>query len=138
MTDSLYEKLRPHMTVYTHADGLDPRRASNAALAALPGMTPNGVAAIRANNDPDADLLLALPSEMVGPFEDYVLPSRDLVFEIRALGQTAGGGRFLRESIVALDGGPSELPFSIFLWRRGTLTDGDPLPAMARNLKRSP
>ncbi|MGI9418825.1 MAG: general secretion pathway protein GspK, partial [Geminicoccaceae bacterium] len=82
MTDSLYARLHPHMTVYTHADGLDPRRASNAALVALPGMTPDIVAAIRANDDPDADLLLTLPGEIVGPVENYILPSRDLVFEV--------------------------------------------------------
>ena len=136
MSNALYERLRPHLTVYTNADGLDPSRASDTVLAALPGMTPDVVAAIRANDDPDGDLLLTLQGERISPFEDYLLPTRNLVFEIRALGETSGGGRFVRESIVALDGGLGALPFSTYLWRRGVLTDGDPLLAITANLKR--
>jgi general secretion pathway protein K len=138
MTDALFEKIRPDLTIYTDVDGLDPLRASRSALAALPGMTPEALAAIQGNNDPSADLLLTLPFEVVGPFEDYVLPSRDLVFEIRSLGQTEGGGRFLRETIIALDGGRGALPFSTYIWRRGSLNDGDPLFRMANALATSP
>ena len=119
MTDQLYERLRPHLTVYTDTDGLDPFRASETALFALPGMTPDVVQAIRANDDPDADILLALPGPMTDAFKDYVVPTRDLIFEIQALGQTAAGGLFLREAVVALDGGTDDRPFSVYLWRRG-------------------
>lgn len=134
MTDALFERLRPHVTVFTNADGLDPLRASRAALLALPGMTPDVVAMIEASTEGGGDLLSILPDELALSFEDYVLPSRELIFEIRALGRTSGGGLFLRESVVALDGDEGRLPFETYLWRRGTLSDDDPLLLMMKRL----
>ncbi len=137
MTDALFARLRPHLTVFTNADGLDPLRASPAALFALPGMTADIASAIRTSVEDEGDPFSILPDELIRPFEDYVLPSRDLIFEIRALGQTSGGGLFLRESVVALEADGGRLPFATFLWRRGTLADDDPLLLMAERLARS-
>ncbi len=137
MTDVLFERLRPHITVFTNTDGLDPLRASPAALFALPGMTPAVAAAIKVSAADGGDFLSTLPSELAGSFEDYALPSRELIFGIRALAQTSGGGLFLRESVVALDGDQGELPFETYLWRRGVLSDDDPLLLMAKRLRPS-
>ncbi|MGI9490880.1 MAG: hypothetical protein ACR2QF_00485, partial [Geminicoccaceae bacterium] len=66
-------------------------------------------------NDP----FLALPGDLTLPFEDYLLPSRELIFEIQAVGESDGGGRFVRHAIVALDGGQDDLPFTVYVWNRG-------------------
>jgi hypothetical protein len=60
--------------------------------------------------------------QLLVEFENYIVPSRDLVFTIRALGRTSGGGRFVRQAVVELD--PSrEQPFLIYAWTRGALPD---------------
>ncbi|MGH1482975.1 MAG: general secretion pathway protein GspK [Geminicoccales bacterium] len=130
MTDALYERLRHHVTVFAEAEGFDPLRASDAALRALPGIDAEALSLIRAGN---GDTLSILPDKVSETLEDYVLISRDMVFELRALGQTRGGGLFLRSAVIALDGGRGRKPFTTFRWRRGTLTDADPLlPLMNR------
>ncbi len=120
MSDAIYERVRPHLTVYSDAEGVDAFRASKIVLNALPGMTPEALEAVLAaaaatGDDP----LLALPLDLVEPFEDYLLPSRELIFEVRSLGESEAGGRFVREAIVALDGGQDDLPFTFYSWQRG-------------------
>ncbi len=127
MTEPLFERLRPDITIYSEAEGIDPLRASTTALMALPGMTAEALTAVRTAAAFEDDGLSALPSELISSFEDYFLPSRELVFEVRALGQTKEGGRFLLETVVALDGGLSRQPFKTYLWGRGTLRADDPL-----------
>ncbi len=127
MTEILVKRLRPHVTIYSEAEGIDPLRASTAVLMALPGMTPEILTAVRSDASSVDDALSALPSDLVAPFEDYLLPSRELVFEIRALAQTKEGGRFLLETVVGLDGGLIRQPFTTYLWRRGTFGVNDPL-----------
>jgi hypothetical protein len=50
----------------------------------------------------------------------YWLPSREAVFTIRALVLTQGGGLFLREAVIELQGSP-ERPFLVHVWRQGLL-----------------
>ena len=85
MTETLYARLRPYVTVFAVSEGFDPLRASDAALRALPGMTVEARALIQ-TADVDNDLHSILPESMLEPFENYVLPSRDLVFEVRGAG----------------------------------------------------
>lgn len=123
ISDAVYARVRPQLTIYSDAEGVDPLRASEAVLKALPGMTPEALEAILSlpTTPADDDPMLALPPELTLPFEDYLLPSRELIFEIQAVGESAGGGRFIREAIVALDGGQDDLPFTIYSWQRGNL-----------------
>ena len=121
ISDEIYRRVSPDLTIYSDAEGVDLFRASKNVLMALPGMTPEtletilSVSTTPAENDP----LLALPDELARPFEDYLLPSRELIFEIKAAGESAGGGRFSRTAIVALDGGRDDLPFTIYAWTSG-------------------
>ena len=128
ITRELYKHLRQHVTIYADADGFDPLRASTVVLGALPGMTPEALAALQSSMSISTDnALTALPEELTATFGDYFLPSRKLVFEVRALGQTSSGGRFLQETIIALDGGINRMPFTTYAWRRGALARNDPL-----------
>ena len=137
MEDMLYQQLRPHMTVYAEAAAIDPLRASDAVLRALPGIDAEALSLIR-TSDADGDFLPILPEGVSEVLEDHVLTSRDMVFELRALGQTRQGGRFLREAVIALDGGRGRAPFTTYRWRRGTLADDDPLLAMIGKFAPSP
>lgn len=118
MTDALYQRIKPHVTVFADVDGIDVGRAAPQALQALPGMTPELAAAMSAQS-PETDPLEALPEDIRADVEDYLVPSRDLMFSIESLGISDGDGRFLREAVVALDGGTRRLPFTVYAWKRG-------------------
>ena len=116
----LYEEVRPYVTVYSGAEGVDPTRAPRVVLEALPGMTPELVEALLAAG-PDSDPYLAIEDQgALDELEFYLLPTRDLVFKVRALARTPDGGTFLREAVIELGGSPDQ-PFLVHTWRRGAL-----------------
>ena len=120
MSQALYERMRRYVTVYSGAEGVDPMRASRVVLEALPGMTPQLIELLH-NADPDLDPFLALEEQNAPEdLEFYFLPSRELVYTIRALARTADGGTFLREAVIELGSGQGQ-PFLVHAWRRGTL-----------------
>jgi general secretion pathway protein K len=122
MTHSLYERVRPYVTVYSGAEGIDPFRAPRPVLEALPGITPAAVEALlTGGRDIDPFGLIqgqSLPAEL----EKYIVTSRHLMFTIRALGRTNGGGLFLRQAVIELDAS-LDRPFMVYAWSRGTLPD---------------
>jgi general secretion pathway protein K len=119
MTEELYTRLRPHVTVHAGSDGLDPTRATRAVLEALPGITPEVVEHLLATG-PDDDPLEAIEDdEVLEQIDLHWQPSREAVFTIRAEALTQGGGRFVREAVIELDGSP-ERPFLVHAWRQGT------------------
>jgi general secretion pathway protein K len=119
MTEALYRRIRPHVTVHAAADGLDPTRATRAVLEALPGITPAVVERLLAA-DLDADPLEAVDDdEVLAQIDLYWLPSREAVFTVRAEAATPGGGRFVREAVIELDGSPQR-PFLVHAWRQDT------------------
>lgn len=124
VTDAIYERVRSHVTIFSDAEGIDPLRASTMVLQAIPGMTTETEAAILSSAQAD-EAYLDLSNDLLEPIEDYLLPSRELIFNIRALGESDGGGRFVREAIIALDGGREALPFTTYAWQRGTLRPGE-------------
>jgi general secretion pathway protein K len=122
MTQSLYQQVRPYVTVYSGAEGVDPAQASRPVLLALPGMTPQLVEALLTAGD-DADPFSLIEGEaLLADLEQYMVPSRELMFTIRALGRTSGGGRFLRQAVIEL-GASLDEPFLVHAWTRGTLPD---------------
>jgi general secretion pathway protein K len=119
MTGDLYRRVRPHVTVHAGSDGIDPTRATRAVLEALPGITPAVVERLLAA-DLDGDPLAAIEDdEVLAQIDLYWLPSREAVFTVRSEGRTAGGGRFVREAVIELDGSP-ERPFLVHAWRQAT------------------
>jgi general secretion pathway protein K len=118
MTEELYLRIRPHVTVHAVSDGLDPTRATRAVLEALPGITPEVVERLLAT-DPSGDPLEGIEDdELLAQIDLYWLPSREAVFTVRAEALTPGGGRFVREAVIELDGSP-ERPFLVHAWRQG-------------------
>jgi general secretion pathway protein K len=119
MSEELYRRLRPHVTVHAAADGFDPTRATRAVLEALPGITPAVVERLL-SADPDDDPLAAIDDdEVLAQIDLYWLPSREAVFTVRAEAWTPGGGRFVREAVIELDGDPRR-PFLVHAWRQGS------------------
>jgi general secretion pathway protein K len=119
MSEPLYQRLRPFVTVYSGAEGIDPTRASLDVLRAVPGMTPELAEAIRAAG-PDGDPFELIDDEALFEIEVYFVPSRQIMFRVVAEARTAGGGVFVREAVIELSGVP-EQPFMVHTWRRGTL-----------------
>ncbi len=118
MTEALYRRIRPHVTVHSGSDGVDPTRATKAVLEALPGITPQVIESLMAAG-PDDDPLDAIEDDdVLEQIDLYWLPSREAVFTIRAEARTDGGGRFVREAVIELDGSPQQ-PFLVYAWRQG-------------------
>jgi general secretion pathway protein K len=118
MTEALYRRIRPHVTVHSGSDGVDPTRATKAVLEALPGMTEQVIESLMSAG-PDDDPLDAIEDdEVLEQIDLFWLPSREAVFTIRAEARTAGGGRFVREAVIELDGSP-EQPYLVYAWRQG-------------------
>jgi general secretion pathway protein K len=122
MTQSLYEKVRPYVTVYSGAEGIDPLRAPRPVLEALPGITPPVVEALLTAGREVDPFSLIEDQQLLAELENYIVPSREVVFTIRALGRTSGGGRFLRRAVIELDPG-RDRPFLVYAWSRGTLPE---------------
>jgi general secretion pathway protein K len=117
MSEELYRRIRPHVTVHAAVDGLDPTRATRAVLEALPGIMPQIVERLLATG-PDNDPVKAIDDEVLERIDRYWLPSREAVFTVRAEAWTPGGGRFVREAVIELDGSPQR-PFLVHAWRQG-------------------
>ena len=120
MGEALYRRLRPLVTVYSGAEGIDPMRASPDVLRAIPGMTPEIAEAIRTAG-PDADPFEAIDDEVLFEIEVYFVPSREIMFQVQAVARTTGGGVFVREAVIELTAQP-ERPFQVHAWRRGALS----------------
>jgi general secretion pathway protein K len=120
MTQELYERVRRHITVYAGSDAFDPTRATRTVLEALPGITPEVVERLLKLESGEDPLEAIEDEQVLEQIDPYWLPSRESVFTIRALGRTQGGGLFLREAVIELQGGP-ERPFLVYVWRQGVL-----------------
>jgi general secretion pathway protein K len=118
MTEELYELVKPHLTVFSGGEGLDPLRASPTVLLAIPGMTPDIAQAI-ATAGADVDPFALMSDDLLFEIETYFLFSREIVFLVRAEGRSAGGGVFVREAVIELTG--ADPPFNVYAWRRGDL-----------------
>ncbi|MEM7021853.1 MAG: hypothetical protein AAF637_04585 [Pseudomonadota bacterium] len=132
MTEALYERIRPHVTVHSGSDGVDPIRATRAVLEALPGVTPEIAERFLSAGPDDDPLELIEDDDILEQIDLFWLPSREAMFTIRAEGLTRGGGRFLREAVIELDGSPDQ-PFLIYAWRQGL---GDLQPGRVRDANR--
>jgi general secretion pathway protein K len=116
MTQSLYEQVRPYVTVYSGAEGIDPTRAPRPVLEALPGITPEIIEALL-NAGREIDPYSLIDDEPLLDLGIYLVPSRDLVFTIRVLGRTSGGGQFVRQAVIELDAS-RDSSFLVYTWTR--------------------
>jgi general secretion pathway protein K len=121
MTSELYERIRPYVTVYSGAEGIDPIRAPRVVLEALPGITQPLVAQLLAAQiDPQVDRRPTIADSDLLELQSYLVPSRQITYTIKAMGRTQGGGTFLREAVIELTGDRGQ-PFLVHAWRRGLI-----------------
>lgn len=116
---ALYERLLPHITLFSGSEGIDPLRASPTVLLAIPGMTEEAVETILALG-PDEDPYDRLDEELLFEVEEYFLFSSEIMFRVRSVATSDDGGTFVREAVIELTGDP-EQPFLVHDWRRGAL-----------------
>jgi general secretion pathway protein K len=119
MTPELYRRMRPYITIFSGAEAVDPMHASRVVLAAIPGMTDQLIDAY-ANAGPNDDPLASINDDSVFDVEPYLIPSRQVMYTVRAEARTRGGGLFVREAVIELTGDPKR-PFRVHAWRRGEL-----------------
>ena len=115
----LYERMQPYITVFSGAEAVDPLRAPRLVLAAIPGMTDQLIEAF-AEAGPDDDPLGEIGDDSLFELEVYLIPSREVMYTVRAEARTTGGGSFVREAVIEITLEPTQ-PFRIHAWRRGTL-----------------
>ncbi len=111
VTRSLYQKIRPALTVYSAVQGFNPNYAPIEAFMALPGVDRQEAIALlqRRQNMLEDDFRQSLPASSL--YSSNVAP----VMTIIADATTKSGAGFTREAIIALV--PSENPpYYIFSW----------------------
>ena len=121
MTPQLYRRMRPYITIFSGAQAVDPTRASRVVLAAIPGMTDRLIEAYSKAGS-QGDPLANINDDSLFEIEPYLMPSREVMYTVRAEAKTAGGGLFVREAVFELIGQPDQ-PFRIHAWRRGSSDD---------------
>ena len=111
MTRSLFQELRPALTVYSAVQGFNPSYAPLEAFMALPDMDEQRAKALLQSRQslPDEDFRRSLPASSL--YSTNVAPVMTIVAEAT----TPDGARFTREAIVALTPG-AKPPFYIFSW----------------------
>jgi len=111
MSGELYLRLRPHVTVFSGTDTIDPAAATHEVLLAVPGLGTVGVAMwLAAQSHPGPELPVP---DAAWP---YLQPSLGLSWRIQARATLRNGASFMREVVVTVDGPGS---YSIEAWRMG-------------------
>jgi general secretion pathway protein K len=130
MTPELYRRMRPYVTIFSGAEAVDPMHASRVVLAAIPGMTDQLIEAY-AKAGPNNDPLATINDDSVFDIEPYLIPSRQVMYTVRAEARTREGGLFVREAVIELTGNLRR-PFRVHAWRRGSLDQPAPDPTGPR------
>lgn len=119
MSEELYRRLLPHVTIFSASEGVDPLRASPTVLRAIPGVTDEAVEQLMSLSA-DEDPYDVLSEEVLIEAEEYFLFSNESIFMVRSTGESGGGGIFVREAVIELIG-EQDRPFLVHDWRRGQL-----------------
>ncbi len=116
MSPDLYQKLAPHITIYSRLPGVNPQIASRAVLLAIPNVTPEQVDdyiqqrdLARQNNQP-------IPLFTAGAA--YSSVGSGFINRVRAEAKMPDGNTFIREVVVQRQGNPKR-PFAFLMWREG-------------------
>jgi hypothetical protein len=82
-------------------------------------MPPENVNNIRTTG-PDGDPFDMIDDATFFDLEIYFVPSREIMFQVRAEARTTGGGVFVRDAVIELTLQPDR-PFLVHAWQRGAL-----------------
>ena len=122
VSDDLYSRVSPALTVLSGSTGIDPRHAPRHALLAVPGFDPAIVDSII------ADRAVATwsartsrrPLLSAAVWRRFLTESTGRVFRVRASVRTKAGSAFLREAAVEFTDFP-ERPYAILDWDQGCM-----------------
>jgi general secretion pathway protein K len=122
MTRTIYDRLRPFMTVYAQSAHVNPATAPREVLLAIPGISPALVALVlAARNRGQADLPSVAMPDLAGARQFLaVLDARTVTITAEVVAEP--GTDFLREAVAAATSDPYH-PFRVLEWRqdlRGT------------------
>ncbi|MCA9491349.1 MAG: general secretion pathway protein GspK, partial [Myxococcales bacterium] len=124
MTDALFDRLAPLVTVHTWSARIDPQSAPREVLLALPGVDVASVDAFLEARAQAATEQAAtgggaasprLPLELLRPAQRHLSRSRSRVYTLRSEGRTDDGAIARKEAVVRLSGSPRR-PFSVLAW----------------------
>ena len=122
MTEALYRRLEPVLTVHSRRPQLDANSADRLALLALPGLSAERVDAFVAEREKmirDNPRMLQVPGFVVarnlGPAMRYLSTVAGSVYTVDAVGSSAGGARARLRVVVRLTETP-EMPVAIVAW----------------------
>jgi general secretion pathway protein K len=121
VSQALFERLEPAVTVTAESDGFDPAVAPLLAVRALPDITPETAARLMAGEP-------AFEIEGLAEAEPFILETRQGIYTIRAHARTSAGASFVRIALIELNYAPDE-PFIVHDWRQGATA---PSPAAGR------
>ncbi|MDX1540540.1 MAG: type II secretion system protein GspK, partial [Geminicoccaceae bacterium] len=111
MSEELYLRLLPHVTVWSGGEGVDPLRAAPEVLRAIPGIDEETVETILGLG-PDEDPYTVLDEERLFEIETFFQFSNESVFRVISVGRSEHGGVFVRDAVIELSGG-EERPFLV-------------------------
>jgi general secretion pathway protein K len=117
VSQTLFERLEPAVTVTAESDGFDPAVAPLLAVRALPDITPETAARLM-EGEP------AFEIEGLAEAEPFILQTRQGIYTIRAHARTTAGASFVRIALIELNYAPDE-PFIVHDWRQAA----EPPPA---------
>jgi general secretion pathway protein K len=111
---SLLAAVRPYVTVYTNAPGVDPAKADRTVLRALPGLTPSDTdrIALAQRRGPEAARTVASTLASAA----YLSRSSGRVFAIRSEATAENGGWAGREAVIRIARRAGR-PFLIHFWK---------------------
>lgn len=115
MTDAVYERLAPHVTVHSGTTGIDPAVATRAALLAVPGISENQVEQWLASRRHQREARFD-PGLGIATARRYLSSSASQSFAIAAEAMTASGARHRVEGVILLTQRPDR-PYVILSWR---------------------
>ena len=125
MSDSIYDRVSPFLTVYSYDYRIDPLTASATVLRSLPGADPAQVTAyIAARRQVGAvpDLLPRLTG-----IDRFLALKPVTIVSIEAQSRSDEGARFTRDAIVELIGTRGQ-PYRLLAWQQGRRSDLDDAP----------
>lgn len=113
MTEAIYDKVRPALTVYSHTPGINPDVATREALLAIPGIDPDTIDQFMTERlDPAT---LTVNPVTPGINSSFTNRTKGVSFMISSTGNV-NGTRITLEVVVSMRR-TSNLPYTILSWR---------------------
>lgn len=109
MTEEIFQRLAPYVTVYSRRRGIDPRYAPEIVLRAIPGLGEDAIEDILAQRSNQ--------EAVARPRGAYFNRTASRGFTIRAAAEMPDGGRFLRQAVIELTGRRGG--YRVLLWQPG-------------------